>query len=97
MLFTNISEGDVVTMKTISGEEIVARYVDENEKAYQVKKPMTLVHTGSGMGLMPYILTIHNDMNVDIYKHGLSIAPIKSDMNMASQYIENTTGIKLAN
>lgn len=96
MLFSTINEGDVVTLKTIAGEEIVARYVEDKDIAYVVRKPMTLIQNHSGVGLLPYVLTTEEDVEVTINKHALSVNPIKSEESMSAQYIEASSDIKLA-
>ena len=55
---TPYKANDTVTIKTTGGDEIVARYVEENDKSITVSKPLALMATQQGMGLAPYAFTI---------------------------------------
>jgi hypothetical protein len=45
---TPYKNNDTITIKTMAGEEIVARLVEENDKTVKVHKPMTIVASGQG-------------------------------------------------
>lgn len=83
---------DAVTIKTISGEEIIARFVEEDDKTITIVKPMALVMAQNGPGLGPYTFTVNPDTKIKLNKAGILFV-IKSDPEMGKQYIESTTGI----
>jgi hypothetical protein len=42
---TPYKQNDTVTFKTTSGDEVIARFVEENDKTITVTKPMALMAT----------------------------------------------------
>ena len=85
---------DTVTIKTTSGEEIVARFVEEDNGTITVQKPLSIMATGQGIGLGPFAFTISPDSKVKLNKNTLLFVH-KTDAEMAKQYISNTTGIQM--
>ena len=88
-------QNDTVTMKTTGGEEIVARFVEENADTITVQKPMAIMATGQGIGLGPFAFTLNPDSKVKINKHSLLFVH-KTDGEMAKQYVASTTGLQLS-
>ena len=95
MLITKgITEGEVVTIKTTAGEEIIAKLVKDEEKSVTVSKPLALTAGTKGIALVPFIFTTHPDTPLTISKQTVMVvAP--TDKEYADTYTENTTGIKL--
>lgn len=92
---TPYKANDTITIKTTGGDEIVARYVEENDKAILVSKPLALMATQQGMGLAPYAFTIPQDSKLSLNKSAV-VFVCKTDPEMAKQYMTSTTGIQLA-
>jgi hypothetical protein len=90
-----VSAGDVVTLKLTSGEEIVARLDDETATHYKLSKPMVIGMGQQGPGLMPYLFTVSPDRVIPLSKSTVTVV-IASDKQFADQYLQSTTGIKLA-
>lgn len=90
-----VSAGDVITLKLTSGEEIVARLDEETATHYKLGKPMVIGMGQQGPGLMPYLFTVSPDRIIPLAKNTVTVA-IASDKHFADQYLESTTGIKLA-
>ena len=89
-----ITPGEVVTIKTTAGEEIVAKLVEENPMGVTVTKPLCLTATNDGIGLVPFLFTTDPDKEVTISKNSVMVlAPTIKDA--ADRYTEQTTGIKL--
>jgi len=90
-----ITPGEVVTIKTTAGEEIVARLVEENQVGIKVSKPLCLTATKDGIGLVPFLFTTDPDAEITINRDCVMVlAPTIKDA--ADTYVEKTTGIKLA-
>ena len=87
-------QNDTVTLKTTGGEEIVARFVEEDTNTITIYKPMAIMATGQGIGLGPFAFTINPDSKVKVNKHSLVFAH-KTDGEMAKQYVSSTTGIQV--
>lgn len=84
--------GDTVSIKLSSGEEIVARLEAESGDKITVVKPLMLVVQQKGMGLAPYMFTVRHDNKFTLNMQNI-ICVAKTDKEMASQYIEKTTGL----
>jgi hypothetical protein len=89
-----VSVGEVITLKLTSGEEIVAKLVEETSTYYKLSRPMVIGMGQQGPGLMPYLFTVHPDKEVKLSKVTVTLAEA-TDANFAKQFLESTSGIKL--
>lgn len=85
---------DTVTLKTTGGEEIVARFVEEDANTITVQKPLAIVAAGQGIGLGPFAFTINPDSKIKVQKHSLVFIH-KTDGEMSKQYVAGTSGIQM--
>ena len=90
-----VAVNEVITLKLTSGEEVVAKLVEETDVYYKLSKPMVLSMTQQGVGLMPYLFTVNPDKEVKLLKTTVTMAEA-TDKSFADQFIQQTTGIKLA-
>jgi hypothetical protein len=90
-----ITAGEVITLKLTSGEELVAKLIEDAETYYKLSRPMVIGMGQQGPGLMPYLFTVHPDKEVKLNKATVTIAEA-TDKGFADQFIQSTTGIKLA-
>ncbi len=90
-----VSEGVVVTFKLTSGEELVAKLIENGSDFYKLRRPMVIGMGQQGPGLMPYLFTVHPDKEVKLNKNVVTVAEA-TDKQFADQFIQSTTGIKLA-
>lgn len=89
-----VSAGEVVTIKIISGAEIIAKLMEETALSYKLSKPMVLSVGQTGIALMPYILSVDPEKTVEMSKSNVCmIAP--TDKQFSDGYLQNTTGINL--
>jgi len=95
LLETPYKAQDTITIKTTAGEELVARFVEEDSNFITVQKPMAIMATQQGIGLGPFTFTINPDAKVDINKNAVLVIH-KTDPEMAKQYVSSTTGIQMA-
>jgi hypothetical protein len=89
-----VTQGEVITLKLTSGEEIVAKLVEETDAYYKLSKPMVIGMGPKGPGLMPYLFTVHPDKEVKLNKVTVTMAEA-TDTDFAKQFVETTSGIKL--
>lgn len=87
-------QGDAVTLKLNSGEEIIARFEEESNNGTKISKPMSLTATAEGMGLAPYIFTVPADASL-VIRNTAIVCVSKTETQMAKQYLQNTTGLSL--
>ena len=89
-------EGDTISFKTVAGEEVIARLETIKEDSMKVKKPMALTATQQGIGMVPFTFTVNPNTSLEINLNTI-VFIAKTDDAMGKQYIESTTGIKVAN
>lgn len=85
---------DAITLKLGSSEEVIARFVEEDETTITVEKPMALMMAQNGPGLGPFTFTVNPDAQLKLNKSQILFI-VKSDPEMAKQYIESTSGIAM--
>jgi hypothetical protein len=89
-----IAVGEIVTIKTTAGEEIVSKLVEEGALGVTVSKPLCLTATKDGIGLVPFLFTTDADADVTINRNSIMVlAPTVKEAR--DTYIQQTTGIKL--
>jgi hypothetical protein len=90
-----VTVGEVITIKLTSGEEVVAKLVEETELYYTLSRPMVLSMTQQGVGMMPYLFTVSPDSEVKLNKATITMVEA-TDKSFADQFLQSTTGIRLA-
>lgn len=88
------SSGDVVSIKLINGDEIIARVDGEDEDTITINRPMALTMSGQGLGMIPWVFLGKEDAIVLRKSHAFFIVESKGEA--AKQYMQGTTGIALA-
>lgn len=89
-----VTAGEVITLKLTSGEELVAKLVEETDAYYKLSRPMVIGMGQQGPGLMPYLFTVHPEKDVKLLKTTVTVAEA-TDESFAKQFLESTSGIKL--
>ena len=90
-----VSAGEVITLKLTSGEEIVAKLVEDSPLHYKLKNPQVIGMGPKGPGLMPYLFTVSPDTEIKLQKSTVTVAEA-TDAQFAKQFLESTTGIALS-
>ena len=87
-------EGDTVSMKLASGEEIIARLEKEDNDTYTITKPRMIAATQQGLGLAPFMFTASDDSKIKLNSKNV-LCILKADEEFSKQYIQGTTGITI--
>lgn len=90
-----VAVNEVVTFKLISGEELVAKLVDDQVMHYKLSNPMVIGMSPKGPALMPYLFTVDPSKEIKIAKSMVVLAEATEKM-FADQFIQQTTGIAMA-
>ena len=61
-----VSSGDIVTIKLTSGEELVAKLIEENPMQIKIARPLVLTMGQQGIGMVPYLFTVDPDKDIKI-------------------------------
>lgn len=86
-------EGDVITLKLISGEEVIGKFVADNEMQITLDRPLMLAMSQKGIGMAPILMTVNPESKLKFNKTAV-IVMAKSDDEIAKQYVYQTTGIQ---
>ena len=92
---TAIKDGDIVSFKLSSGEEIVARLKSQDDKRYTLHKPMVLIMQQQGMGLAPFMFSVSPDAKFNLQASSVSCVA-KTEDEIAKQYTASTSNIQMA-
>ena len=88
-----IATGDVVSLKLLNGDEIIARFESETLDEIKIEKPLALTMSGQGLGMIPWLFL--GDKNVITLKKSHVFCMVPSKKDAADQYMQGTTGIAL--
>lgn len=89
-----VTVGEVITLKLTSGEELVARLVEETSTYYKLSHTKVIGMGESGPGLMPYLFTVHPSKEIKLLKTTVTVAE-STDEVFAKQFLQTTSAIKL--
>ena len=88
-------EGDIIVFKIMTGEEIVAKLVEETSAGFVVNKPCTVIPSQQGLGLMQTLMCADININTTLNKSAVIMSsPVIKDIE--NHYIRTTTGIETA-
>jgi hypothetical protein len=90
----DFSNGDVVSIKLINGDEIIARFESEDENNITISRPLALTMSGQGLGMIPWVFLGKEDSITIRKKNTFFVVASKGEA--AKQYTEGTTGIALS-
>ena len=89
------TQGAVVSIKIIGGEEVIARFEKESDTELVISKPLAITFNAQGLGLIPWIF-LGEDKQQDIKIRQSAIVTVcKPKDDAAQQYMQSTTDIKL--
>jgi len=89
-----IDLNQVYTLKLNSGEELIAKIVEENDKSITVESPVSVAPGPQGMGLVPSLFTADPRAKVTININSVAVLAATEDA-VKTKYIEATTGIRV--
>lgn len=95
LIETPYKEGDTISLKLSSGEEVIARLETENDEEVTLNKPMMLVVQQQGMGLAPFMFSVTPDTKIKMSKSNV-LCIAKTAKDISDQYTQQTTGIQMA-
>lgn len=93
LISKGFSSGDVVSIKLLNGDELIARFEEDDADTVTVSRPLAITMSPQGMGLIPWVFLGEDAKIVLCKKNTFFIVPSKKDA--ATQYLEGTTGISL--
>jgi hypothetical protein len=94
LLETPYKENDIVSIKLSTGDEVVGKLLSEDDNQIVLSKPLALTATQQGMGLVPFMFTVDQESKFPFNKQ-LVLIIMKTEQEMSSNYIQNTTGLSI--
>ena len=67
-MFENIKDGDLVTLKLASGEEVIAKYVSGADSYISIEKALVLMQGPQGLAFGTFFSTAEQDKPINIAK-----------------------------
>lgn len=86
--------GDVVSLKLVNGDEIIARFESIDDQGITINRPLAITAGPQGLGMIPWIFLGNKETLTLKKEHVFVIVPSKKEA--ADQYMQGTTGIALA-
>lgn len=100
MLKTTQKVNDVVTVKLVSGEEVMGYYVKDDMMSITLRKPIVPVPTeGGNVGLAPFIMTSDYLREGDgelSFNRATIITVTKTNKAFSDAYIQQVSGIDVS-
>ncbi len=91
----SLQQGDIITIKLMSGEEVLAKLIEITQDSIKISKPRAVVNIpNKGIGLGPFVFTVPQNADVEIYKNNI-VCFTETEDGMARQYREGTSGLTL--
>jgi hypothetical protein len=87
------SNGDIVSLKLINGDELIARFESETAEEITIDRPLAVTIGRDGLGMMPWLFLGVKDSITLKKSHIFVTSPSQKDA--ADQYMQGTTGIAL--
>lgn len=92
--------GDIIAVKLVTGEEIIAKLKLVEGTVMTLSRPVILMLTPTGGGQAqvsfgPFMLGVDIDNDFDIDVSMMLVAPMKARNDAAKQYLQSTTSIAL--
>lgn len=94
LISKGVSAGEVITLKLTSGEELVAKLVEDTDTHYKLSHPQVIGMGPQGPGLMPYLFTVDPNRDIKLSKITVTVAE-PTDAGFAKQFLESTSAIKI--
>jgi hypothetical protein len=89
-----IANGDVVSLKLLNGDEIIARFEGETVTEIKLDRPKALTMNAQGLGMIPWLFL--GAKNVITLQKAHVFCMVPSQKEAADQYMQGTTGIAMA-
>jgi hypothetical protein len=93
LISKGFSNSDIVSLKLINGDELIARFESETADDITIDRPLALTMSREGLGMIPWMML--GDKSSITLKKSHVFAVVFSQKDAADQYMQGTTGIAL--
>lgn len=89
---TKYASGDVVSFKMVTGDEIIAKVLEQTDSGFNVAAPCTVMPSAQGLGLMQSLFSAKEDVKIFLSNSHVMFHA-ESIEQMRVHYIKTTTGV----
>lgn len=89
-----VEKDEVYTFKLTSGEEVIAKVSEVDDRYISLKEPLSVAPGPQGMGLIQSVFTSEPDSPVKLNINAITMFA-QTEEKIKSKYIETTTGISV--
>ena len=89
----NIEPNSIVTIKLDSGEEVIAKFVVDQESYVTVVKPLVIMMGPQGLAFGTYVATMDHNKDINISKDHIMVMGKVND-KVEAEYVNATSSIK---
>ena len=93
MLVTKYDKDTLVSFKLVNGDEVIAKIVEETTNEFIVSKPLIVVPSQQGIGLMQSLFTSELNKSIHLDKRHVMLHAQTSGA-LVNHYLQTTTGIE---
>lgn len=92
LIDSGFKANDIIVMRIQGGDEVIAKFLSQDDKTIKVSKPLALTVTPQGIGMTQYLMMA--DMTKEFVFNKSSVVTMQKANKAASDnYIQGTTGI----
>jgi hypothetical protein len=93
LISKGFTQGDVVSLKLVNGDEIIARFEEDALDTIKISRPLAITIGAQGLGMIPWLFLGDTETFTLEKKHVFVTVASKKDA--ADQYMQGTTGLSL--
>lgn len=90
---SNYVKGDIISLKLVNGDEVVAELVERSDTSWVLARPMVVVGGAKGIGLIQAMFSLPATKGIEVSSDHVMMHCETVDQ-LRDHYIELTTGIK---
>jgi hypothetical protein len=92
---TQPKENDIISIRLISSEEVVAKFIKQDDHYIHIKNPLTLsVGPDGKVAVSTFMLGVEKDVTIPMARNAVTCF-VKSQANLTTDYIRMTTGLEV--
>jgi hypothetical protein len=92
---TQPKENDIISIRLISSEEVVAKFIKQDEHYIHIKNPLTLsVGPDGKVAVSTFMLGVEKDVTIPMARNAVTCF-VKSQQNLTADYIRMTSNIQI--
>ena len=88
----SFKENDMVVVRLGGGEEIIGKFIKQDDNFIALARPLALAMTQNGIAMTPHIIMVEQNCTIE-YNKALVITSTKANKAAQDNYIKSTSSI----